>query len=132
MGCREYTRRSARAALAASLLVALALHPVAADEMPDEDAYAPPSAGLDASASDESQPEADAGPTAGERAERISSIAIDVVLVRLPSLAFLGIGCVFFAATTPFTAPSRQLGDAFDYMVLTPYDFALRRPIGKL
>jgi len=110
------------------LVLSLATAPARADQPADEPA------GPTGSTAPEAAPPA-ATPSSpkslSERADQVAAIAIDVLLVRPPSLVYLGVGATYFAIISPFMAVTRQIGDSFDRFVRTPYAYAVERPIGE-
>ena len=115
------------------LVLSLATTPARADQPADEPAAPPGSAAPEAPppAATPSSPTPSSPKSLSERADQVGAIAIDVLLVRPPSLVYLGVGATYFAIVSPFMAVTRQIGDSFDRFVRTPYAYAVERPIGE-
>jgi len=63
---------------------------------------------------------------------QVGATTLDVALLRpLGALTLLG-GVIFFAASVPFVAPSDHIVTTWDTFVYSPYDYAVRRPLGEI
>lgn len=118
-----------RLAPLAMLVLSVAIAPARADQPADEQA------GTTASAAPEVAPPA-AMPSSpkslSERAEDVAAIAIDILLVRPASFAYLGVAGIYFVIVSPLMAATRRVDDSFERLVRTPYAYAVERPIGAL
>jgi hypothetical protein len=68
----------------------------------------------------------------GEQIESVGGIALDVALVRALSIGQLAVGTAAFAALSPLSAITWRLDESFEYWVITPFDYAFRRDLGRL
>ena len=65
-------------------------------------------------------------------ATEVASLMVDLLVLRPLGAAATALGFGFFLAAGPLSAPSGQLGDAWDFLVMSPYQYTFGRKLGEL
>ena len=61
-----------------------------------------------------------------------TAVVYDVLLMRPLGLVATTVGTAMFIVALPFTIPSRSVKVAADKLVVAPFNFTFRRPIGDM
>jgi hypothetical protein len=57
---------------------------------------------------------------------------VDLLVLRPLGMAATGVGFGYFLVAGPLAAPAGQFGEAWDFFVMSPYEFTFQRPLGEL
>lgn len=73
-----------------------------------------------------------AGAAAIKQEPSSTAVVYDVLLMRPLGLVATTVGAAMFIVGLPFTIPSRSVKVAADKLVVAPFNFTFRRPIGNM
>lgn len=62
---------------------------------------------------------------------RVGRTAVDLFIARPFTLAATGVGAVIWGVTLPITMPIKVHKDAYETMVVEPWQYTVDRPLGE-